>query len=626
MTAFLIYAIRWAVVLTMLYSLYGLFMKRETLHGVNRVVLLLVLVASMVLPLCQVKTSEPNVVTEGRELLERQIIAASTTGFFAAEQAESTPQQCEDDANVVVFALMAIYIIGVVVAWARYLWSLASLLLLIRRSERVAADGLPRGVTVLTHPSVTTPCSWMRWMLLPPADVQARPIILHELSHIRLHHSWDMLLCELTCRMLWCVPFAWMLRQDLRDVHEYQADRRVLRSGIKDEEYQLLLIRKATGTGLQTVVNAFNQSPIKRRFKMMYKKPSRRWVALKAAYLLPLGALSLVAFARPQAITEIEKTVEKEVTHYAGVMQSLVEPKVADKAAAPAEALAPQPVTADDGIIRLDNDVPTDANLVKADLNENPVAAVAAAPELTAERTVVVLDSVMQAVGARKIADGTYIGHFQPSLNNDTVRLAQVEFLDKESKKTATKVFQHNAADPYAYNLTLQAGTRKGEIGHYIRYLTPVKATARNYDRPKYDTKLLPTDEVLLNPQHFSDMHPIAIERTKQDTRVYLYIRITSPNYQEPGFLKNGEGNIFSNWVICDNLTNDVYMFRSTDDSYLRQVGADAEKQIGTYQVCLVFPPLGKKVKEVWIGFKEAKWHTVFNLNDVPRKGQVITN
>ena len=625
MTAFLIYAIRWAVVLTMLYSLYGLFMKRETLHGVNRVVLLLVLVASMVLPLCQVKTSEPNVVTEGRELLERQIIAVSSTGFVAAEQAESTPQHREADANVVVFALMAIYIIGVVVAWARYLWSLASLLLLIRRSERVAADGLPRGVTVLTHPSVTTPCSWMRWMLLPPADVQARPIILHELSHIRLHHSWDMLLCELTCRMLWCVPFAWMLRQDLRDVHEYQADRRVLRSGIKDEEYQLLLIRKATGTGLQTVVNAFNQSPIKRRFKMMYKKPSRRWVALKAAYLLPLGALSLVAFARPQAMTEIEKTVEKEVTHYAGVMKTLVEP--ADEAAAPAEAQPLQTVAdRDDRTILQDNDVPADANLVKADLNENPAAAAPTAPELTAERTVVVLDSVMQAVGARKIADGAYVGHFQPSLNNDTVRLAQVEFLDKESKKTATKVFQHNAADPYAYNLTLQAGTRKGEIGHYIRYLTPVKATARDYDRPKYDTKLLPTDEVLLNPRHFTDMHPVAIERTKQETRVFLYVRITGPDDREPYFLKNGGSNIFSDWVICDNLTNDVYMFRSTDDSYLRRVSTDAENQIGTYQVCLVFPPLGKKVKEVWIGRKEATWHTVFNLNDVPRKGQVITN
>ena len=502
MSVFLIYAIRWAVVLTLLYSLYALFMKRETLHGVNRVVLLLVLVASMVLPLCQIKTSEANVVTEGRERLERQIVAVSTVGLV-----DDMPEQQEEaDFNIVILMLLLIYIIGVVVAWGRYLWSLAALLLLIRRSERTAVDGLPQGVVVLTHPTITTPCSWMHWMLLSPTDVQSRPIILHELSHIRLRHSWDMLLCELTCRTLWCVPFAWMLRQDLRDVHEYQADRRVLRSGVKDEEYQLLLIRKATGTGLQTVVNALNQSPIKRRFKMMYKKPSRRWVALKAAYLLPLGALSLVAFARPQTLSEIEAKVEDEVVHYTGTMKALVAPETTaaaaveaigraaaepdEPAAEPLAAALNEPAEPDDRTIQMADHVQTDANLVEADLRDNPEAA-APTPALTEKRSMAVLDSVMQAVGARWLGPGAYIGHFQPSLNNDTVRLVKVEFLDKASSKTAELAFPWYDGDPYAYKMTLQAGTRKGEKGYYIRYLTPVKAADWTYDRPKADTESL---------------------------------------------------------------------------------------------------------------------------------------
>ena len=321
MAAFIIYVIKWAVVLTLLYSLYGLVMKRETLHGVNRVVLLVILVASMVLPLCQIKINEPNYVTQGREILESQILleerVVRKVGDYWATDAE-----VEYTANMgritrgalaydrqplrnhswnwvhTLLLLIEIYVFGVVVCWLRYLWQLASLLLLIRRSKRVEIDGLPKHVRVLTHPHVKTPCSWMRWVILNPSDVRVRPIINHELAHVRLGHSWDMLFCEFTCRMLWCVPFAWMLRQDLRDVHEYQADRRVLATGIPEEEYQLLLIRKATGTGLQPVVNALNQSPIKRRFKMMYKKPSRRWVALKAAYLLPLSAMTLMAFAQ----------------------------------------------------------------------------------------------------------------------------------------------------------------------------------------------------------------------------------------------------------------------------------------------------------------------------------------
>ena len=54
---------------------------------------------------------------------------------------------------------------------------------------------------------------------------------------------------------------------------------------------------------------------------MMYKKPSRRWVALKAAYLLPLSLIALMAFARPQAIGELEQKVEKTETEIAQVIE-----------------------------------------------------------------------------------------------------------------------------------------------------------------------------------------------------------------------------------------------------------------------------------------------------------------
>lgn len=359
MAAFIIYIIRWGIVLTLLYSLYGLLLKRETLHGVNRVVLLAILVASMVLPLCQIETPKANIVTQGRELLEQQILLeeriVKKEGDYWITDAETeyvsnidritngalaydkTPLRTKGWNWVnTLLLLIEIYAVGVIVYWLRYFWQLAALLLLIHRGKRIEVEGVPKHVRVIVHPDIKTPSSWMRWIILNPEDVNTRAIINHELAHIRLGHSWDMLLCEFTCRMLWCVPFAWMLRQDLRDVHEYQADRRVLSTGIKDEEYQLILIRKATGTGLQPVVNALNQSPIKRRFKMMYTKPSRRWVALKAAYLLPLSLMALMAFARPQTLGEIEQKVEKTETEIAQVIE---ESGVIDKVVTLAEDL-----------------------------------------------------------------------------------------------------------------------------------------------------------------------------------------------------------------------------------------------------------------------------------------------
>ena len=73
MASFIIYIIRWGLVLTLLYSFFGLMMKRETLHHVNRVVLLTILITSMVLPMCQIETNETNIVAKGREMIECQI-------------------------------------------------------------------------------------------------------------------------------------------------------------------------------------------------------------------------------------------------------------------------------------------------------------------------------------------------------------------------------------------------------------------------------------------------------------------------------------------------------------------------------------------------------------------------
>ena len=41
-------------------------------------------------------------------------------------------------------------------------------------------------------------------------------ILAHERGHIRLRHSWDLLLVDLLTALQWFNPAMWMLRQDLR--------------------------------------------------------------------------------------------------------------------------------------------------------------------------------------------------------------------------------------------------------------------------------------------------------------------------------------------------------------------------------------------------------------------------
>ena len=643
MAAFIIYIIRWAVCLTMLYSLFGLFMKRETLHGINRIVLLFVLAASMMLPFVQISTKETNIMTESREMIESQIVSLTpstapsqsrtrmrsaepveeTTGTITAtETAAPSPSPWEGRGGVILI-LVAAYLIGLIIHWLRYFWQMAALLLMIRRSNRIEIEGVPSHVHVVVNPSVKAPCSWMRWIILNPADVNTRAIINHELAHIRLGHSWDMLLCELSCRMLWFVPFAWMLRQDLRDVHEYQADRSVLQGGIRDEEYQLLLIKKATSTGLQPVVNAFNQSPIKRRFKMMYRKPSRRWVALKAAYLLPLSALAIVAFARPQTLSEIEEKVEQEVTKYVATASwNNDEP---DPMAQTPSLVSDNSIVAPTDTVR----VMTDANLVKADLAESGNSVLGGFPTKTATE---LLDSTMQAVGARKIADGTYIGHFQPNLNNDTVRIARATILDRQSQQTDEHLFAHNAHDPYAFNITLNAETRKDRTGYYIRYLQPVKSNVRSYDKKYIDPKMLSTDSVLTkrSRRDFLTLKPAAIERGKKETRVYIYMGFMDRKEQQIDIWRQQNINIYKDLAIVDDQTGDKYVCRSIDYDYFKYVRDEyiGRDTVRLYQACLVFPPFSKHMKEAHVGTIDSESDYAsqsFDLTLIPRKGRVIT-
>ena len=640
MATFIIFIIRWAVVLTLLYSLFGLFLKRETLHGFNRIVLLAILVASMVLPLCQIETGRKNIVTQSREKIEYQIANVQNplsddikriTITNPDNGVKYTHIPIRDDVNAYILIAIVIYLTGLFVCWLRYFWQLSALVLLIHRSEGMDVEGLPKSVHALVHPDIKTPCSWMRWMLLNPADINVRPIIKHELSHIRLGHSWDMLLCEFTCRMLWFVPFAWMLRQDLRDVHKYQADRRVLQGGINDEEYQLLLIKKATSTGLQPVVNALNQSPIKRRFKMMYRKPSRRWVALKAAYLLPLSALALVAFSRPQTLGEIEQKVEQEVTKaVAAVVQSNDEPAKAEKAE---PTVQPTIVEVKDTVLVL-----PDANLVKADLADQSEEELQAKGLAVYREVNELTDSVMQAVGARRIAEGIYVGHFQPNLNSDTVRICHVKVLNKQSQVTiASGICTIDSDDPLAYELTLQAGTRKDETGYYIRYLQPVNSKLRNYDNKEVDPTMLSTDSVLTkrsNKRLYTNT-PTAIERNKKNTRIYMYVGFRG----EPqiDIWRQQNINHYSYYAIVDELTGDKYVCRATDYDYFKYVndetityvkdGKSIKDTVKFYQTCLVFPPIGKNVKQAYFGPVEddGRWSNTFDLTKIPRKGRVIT-
>jgi len=341
MNALFIYMLKWACALTILYSFYRLLLSREKFHKVNRLVLLGILIFSMLLPLLTVPMNRPVKIylwqTEEKERtlqlplkveikderpeplpvrLERGELKPS---FKEGLEAPSSVPSPPTGNNLLALLLGVTYIIGVVIAWGSYLWSLISLQRVIAKSKPVEYRDLPHGIRLLRNADVTIPFSWFRWIVIGKEDgaEQQHAIIVHEMSHIQRWHSADMVLCDFTVNMLWWLPVSWMLRSDLRNVHEYEVDSCVLASGVDSNLYQQLIIEKATKKTKHTIANEFNQSEVQSRLAMMFKGTSKRKSLLKLLYLLPalLIAILLVAnYSKKDAKAEDVEAGELKIT------------------------------------------------------------------------------------------------------------------------------------------------------------------------------------------------------------------------------------------------------------------------------------------------------------------------
>ena len=312
MSALLLYSIKSAIVLSMLYLPYMLMLRRESFFRFNRLILLGILLLSLVLPLCNIPwmslDHQPVVQAAQLQMLELGIpVHVLPEVQVLAEGAAS-----QGISRFSVFFLVSlIYIIGMVALLMMRLWQIARLQFGLRRGVLWHND--EQGVRIYCHSGDVAPFSWMRNIVINEKDYDeaGREIVLHEMGHIQGRHSWDVVLLTLVQMLQWWNPLCYVLGISLRDVHEYEADNFVLEQGVSAQSYQLLLIRKAVGSGSYAFANSFNHSLTKKRITMMKKSKSNPWMKSKALYVIPVAALALSAFATPKFVAPIEETVTK---------------------------------------------------------------------------------------------------------------------------------------------------------------------------------------------------------------------------------------------------------------------------------------------------------------------------
>ena len=291
MSLFLTYELKVAVLIAVFYIFWRLLVANETWHRLNRIVLLSTALASFVLPLCVITI---------HQTVEVMPPVADTLPLPTDETAmpiESAPivanTETERPFNWLL-PLTIIYIIGVVVVLSKILLSLWRLYRMRVESE---VYPLSDGYLMAVCEKVSTPFSWWNTVFMNHNDYEkgTNALLTHELGHLRLHHSADVLLVELLTALQWFNPAMWMLRADLRTIHEYEADQQVISHGFNDIQYLQLLIRKAAGQSGYSLANGISNSALKKRVTMIMKPKSNHRQWLRYAYLLPIIAISLYA-------------------------------------------------------------------------------------------------------------------------------------------------------------------------------------------------------------------------------------------------------------------------------------------------------------------------------------------
>ena len=284
MLSFLIYEGKVAVALAVFYMFYRLLLKKETFHRFNRFVLVGTVVLSFVLPLCIITIKRPMEMT------------MAPVGSVAVGELGATAPVAATTAWWPV-ALIILFWVGVTFVLIRELISVFSINLIIRQGQQVREED---GCKIVVTDQEIAPLSWMRYIILSRKDWEGphAPILAHEKAHVAYGHSVELLLVDILAAFQWFNPAIWMLRADLQELHEYEADDAVLRSGVDLKEYQYLLIRKAVGKSGYSVANSFNHSILKNRITMMSKTKSPRRRGLRVLYLLPLVCLGLGLQAR----------------------------------------------------------------------------------------------------------------------------------------------------------------------------------------------------------------------------------------------------------------------------------------------------------------------------------------
>lgn len=232
--------------------------------------------------------------------MQKEVSSQQTEKEATAVAAKSTEEETTSAPKSWTFWLLVLYLFGAGIFTLNLLFQLGSVWLKIYTSHDTISD---TGYTIVNLPQLKAPHSFFRYIFIHPDayDFETyEQIISHEKIHVRLRHTWDLLLAELVGIVLWFNPIMWLLKQEMEKNIEYQTDDLLLRGHEVDKEtYQWSLLQIAAPHKPLTITTNYNQSLLKQRIRMINAKKSTMHNYWKYAFMLPLFFGVLLVINKP---------------------------------------------------------------------------------------------------------------------------------------------------------------------------------------------------------------------------------------------------------------------------------------------------------------------------------------
>ena len=266
--------------------LYKILMEQRVDFRICRIYLPAALIISAIIPLLDIPVWEAEVV-----------YIQSQTNLLPAEAApvEMATIKMEAPRSIDLRPIVwGIYMLGVAISLILMLIQLRRISLLASRGEIIRPSN-PRIIRAAENISSFSFFGTI-YVGRDSTDHDVESIMIHECSHIRHNHSAERVAMELLCSLMWWNPFSWIARRHLMEVHEYEADADVLKSGYDVSIYIQTILKSLLGYS-PDIANGLRDSLTQKRFKMMTRKTSSRYALLRTLAIVPMLAGLLCAFS-----------------------------------------------------------------------------------------------------------------------------------------------------------------------------------------------------------------------------------------------------------------------------------------------------------------------------------------